>query len=106
MLPPEMAATNSFPSAEDATTYPIPVVCVQVAPESVEMKTVSPPAATNLVPSADEATEVQYLEGAPVCVQVTPELVEVQIEPPASDPPSTRAANLVPSADEAVQYHQ
>ena len=34
-------------------------------------------AATNLVPSAEEATDDQLLLGAVVCVQVAPEFVEV-----------------------------
>jgi hypothetical protein len=64
------------------------LVCVQVAPEFVEVKTAPPEmrtpleyvglsAATNLAPSAEEATEVQLLLGALVCVQVAPEFVEV-----------------------------
>jgi hypothetical protein len=53
------------------------VGCVQVKPESDEVKSASPPAATSLIPSAEEATEVQLLLGALVCVQVTPEFGEL-----------------------------
>ena len=58
----------------------------------------APDTATNLVPSAEEATEVQYQLGALVWVQLAPEFVEVQIQllKPA-------ATNLVPSADEATE---
>jgi hypothetical protein len=47
------------------------LVCIQVSPEFVE--TQMPPllaAAANLAPSADEATDVQFVCGALVCVQV------------------------------------
>ncbi len=37
----------------------------------------APIADTNLIPSAEEATEVQFVEGALVGVQVAPELDEV-----------------------------
>jgi hypothetical protein len=53
-----------------------------------------------LVPSADEATETQFVLGALVCVQAAPEFVEVKI-PPAF----TTATNLLPSADEAIDDH-
>jgi len=41
-----------------------------MVPESVEVKIEPSPAATSLVPSADEATQLQELVGALVCVQV------------------------------------
>jgi hypothetical protein len=33
--------------------------------------------ATNLAPSAEDATEIQYALGAPDCIHVAPEFVEV-----------------------------
>ncbi len=45
-----------------------------------------PQPATNLIPSADEATEDQALPGAEVMVQVAPEFVEVQISPGKKSP--------------------
>jgi hypothetical protein len=53
--------------------------------------------ATNLAPSAEEATRNQPDWGAPVCIQVSPELVETQMPPLLA-----AAASLVPSADEAT----
>jgi hypothetical protein len=52
------------------------------------------PAATSLVPSAEEATDDQEPSGALLCVQVVPESVEVIKPLPA-------ATSLVPSAEEA-----
>jgi hypothetical protein len=85
------AATRMEPSADEATQDHWllgAVVGCHVAPESVEVY-IGPPwawppaglnitadAATNLSPSADEATEVQLLDGAPVRIQVAPELLE------------------------------
>jgi hypothetical protein len=54
---------------------------VQFAPESAETKTLPeaepPAAATNLLPSADEATATQLRFGAEVGVQSTPASVDV-----------------------------
>jgi len=74
MPPPLTTATNSLPSAEEATdAQPMTgaPVGVQVAPESGETKIVPlDTAATSLDPSADEATALQLLMGALVCVQL------------------------------------
>jgi len=53
------------------------------------------PAAANLLPSAEDATEAQFVMGASVAVQSIPELVEVKIVPPKV--PTT---NIVPSAEQ------
>jgi hypothetical protein len=68
----------------------------------------APATATNLVPSAEEATDTQALLGATVCAHVTPESAEVQIGPPIHSWRSklyvfaATATSLVPSADEAA----
>ncbi|HEY3913615.1 MAG TPA: hypothetical protein VGN61_03935, partial [Verrucomicrobiae bacterium] len=95
-------AANLVPSADDAILHI--AVCrpvgAQFTPELVELQTPSYPAATNIVPSADEAIDVQpFVAEALVCIQSTPSSLEVQI-------PSERAtaANLVPSADNAIDH--
>ena len=66
------AAMSALPSAEDATVTQFvmgAVVCVQSSPEFVETnigplaKALIPLAATSLVPSADEATELNAWRG-------------------------------------------
>ena len=52
--------------------------------------------ATNVFPSADEATEPQDIEGRLFETHVVPELVEVKT-------PFAAASNLHPSADEATE---
>src|SRR5437588_12591208 len=74
-MPPRLTtATNSLPSADEATEAQLITgapVGVQVAPESGETKIVPlDTAATSLAPSADEATALQLLTGAPVWLQV------------------------------------
>jgi hypothetical protein len=62
-------------------------------------------AATKLVPSAEQATEVQLFVGALFAVQVAPKSAEVQIPPPehaaTSLPPSLEKATS-PGADAPV----
>ena len=53
------------------------VVAVHVAPESAEAKTCESAKATSHVPSADEASDVQFEPDALACVQVAPESAEV-----------------------------
>lgn len=53
---------------------------VQVAPESAEVKRPMAPAARR-VPSAEQATEYQRLDGALVGNQFAPEFVERKIKP-------------------------
>jgi hypothetical protein len=73
-----------------------------VAPEFIEVQMPHPPvgnnrpAATSLVPSAEEATDDHSPSGALVCVQVTPEFMEVT-------KPTPTATSLVPSAEEAIE---
>lgn len=58
-------------------------------------------AATNLVPSEDDATEYQEPVPAPVrAVQLTPESAEVY-----RDPLLTPAIRFEPSAEEAIESH-
>jgi hypothetical protein len=65
----------------------VTLVAVQVAPESVEVKigpggaeeisAASPPVtATNLLPSAEQAMEAQFVSGTLAAVQVAPESAE------------------------------
>ena len=59
-----------------------------------------PPAtATNLEPSAEDATAVQFVAGALVGTQVMPESVEMKISE------FLMATNLAPSAEEATADH-
>ena len=58
--------------------------------------------ATSLVPSADEATQVQLLVGALVAAQVAPEFVEMKIGQTKPKVELNAATSLVPSADEAM----
>ena len=55
-------------------------------------------AATNLVPSADDAT-VSQCSSVLVDAQVVPELVEMKIFPERA------ATNLFPSAEKAMEFH-
>jgi hypothetical protein len=91
----EGAATKLTPSADEATLAHAPpakgtLFEIQVSPEFVEVQTLldvrikklvglmdKSAAATNRLPSADEATETQTLLGARVCAQVPPVFVEV-----------------------------
>jgi hypothetical protein len=57
--------------------------------------------ATNLLPSADEATRLQFVVGAVVSAQVMPELVDISM-----GPFSATAIILVPSTEEAVARHK
>jgi len=50
--------------------------CIQVAPELVDVKISPRDVAVCFIPSAEEATENQYLLGAVFIVQVAPPLVE------------------------------
>ncbi len=77
------ARTSRLPSADDATEdHCAPnglLATFQVFPESGErqMEPEMPPeTATNLLPSAEEATEVQDSRGALPSVQFVPELLE------------------------------
>jgi hypothetical protein len=58
----------------------------------------SPPTATILRLSAEQATASQVLFGAELCVQVVPEFVEIQIPPPLTD-----AIILVPFVEQAKE---
>jgi hypothetical protein len=58
-----------------------------------------PAAATNSAPSADEATAVQLLLGAPLARQLEPASVEMKI-----GPESAATASFVPSAEEATVF--
>ena len=62
-------------------------------------------AATNVVPSAEDAIEDQLVSGELVAAQVTPAFVDTYINPDGGLPywPQTAAASFVPSADEATQ---
>ena len=107
-IPPRLAiAANLFPSAEDVTETQFVIgalVCVQVAPASVDVK-IGPGIAwlelnttpTNLLPSAEEATDVQFVFGAMVIFQDEPKFVETKIPPPR-----TAAKSLLPSDDDAI----
>jgi len=53
-----------------------PGTAVHVVPESVEVKIPVSAAATNLVRSAEDASENQLLLGAVVVIQETPESLE------------------------------
>ena len=62
--------------------------------------------ATSLVPSADEATELQYSLGALVGSQVAPPFVEIAIKPGAPrDQSLATATHFIPSADAAAPVH-
>jgi hypothetical protein len=97
-----------FPSADVAIIFQRAagkLVCsIQASPEFVE-RYADPPKvpASNLVPSADEATEYQLVVGAPVAVHVIPKFVEMYIEPGGEYGPAT-AANLDPSPEEAMAF--
>ena len=54
-------------------------------------------AATNVLPSAELATEIQFVLGAFATFQVAPESVDVN-----TDPTFAAATSLLPSADEAI----
>lgn len=62
---------------------------------------IPPPSATttNILPSADEATEDHKVWGALFDVQVSPEFVEVKMLLQST------ATNLLPSAEEATECH-
>jgi hypothetical protein len=81
------------------------VVGVQVAPEFVDLTmTESSPAANNLLPSPEQATDVsQEVPGGMVPTQSDPEFVEVKIVsgPPYSAP--TAATRTFPSDEDATQ---
>jgi hypothetical protein len=75
-----------------------------VKPELVDVKMnpfAPPPApATNLVPSDDEAMQLQVFAGAPLtCIQVSPESVDMRI---VSKNPSA-ATSSVPSDDDVTE---
>lgn len=97
-------ARSLLPSAEDATAIHISgwVSCerlIHVTPESVEVKSelgpeLTSPTATSLVPSADEATSLQFMVASGVrVVHDAPAFVDVYIDVPAT------AASFVPSSD-------
>ena len=74
------AATNWFPSAEQATEVQFSygaVAVVQVVPESLETKMEPPVAATNVDPSAEHARAAQCMLGMGLTLQVAPESAEV-----------------------------
>ena len=86
MLPnapdPPVVTASCEPSDEEATDVNWPVTdefcATQVAPESVEIQIWPPLAvATSLLPSAEDATAVQYMVPLMRCVHEVPELVEV-----------------------------
>jgi uncharacterized protein involved in tolerance to divalent cations len=97
-------ATNSFPSDDEATEDHCSegeLCVILVLPESVEVNIglVRWLAATNLLPSADEATVAQLFLGALVaCIHVIPKSGEVTIMPLSV----ATATNLLPSADEVT----
>src|SRR5215467_4903999 len=93
---PELSRLKRIcPSPEHATRSP-PVSGLQVSPELVDTY-VDPDAAMRTEPSADEATEVQLLEG---------EVVGFHVAPPSGEMytglPKAIAANLLPSAEDAA----
>ncbi len=78
-MPTSLPAAILVASAEHASPQFAPTLLkanCQVAPELVEVQTLATSNATNLVPSADEATECQFPGGAPVAVHVVPESLE------------------------------
>jgi hypothetical protein len=98
------AATNLVPSAEEATDChlkpPGGPVAVHVIPESAEVNMPAPSSltATNLVPSDEQAIELQVATGVLLDLQVAPPSVEVKML--VERPP---AANVFPSAEEAME---
>jgi len=82
--PKVVSANIREPSAEQATDLQVfgaRLFEIQLWPPSVEVYMgpcwlVRLAAATSLVPSAEDATAVQTLDGALVCIHVLPELVE------------------------------
>lgn len=60
--------------------------------------------ATNLLPSAEQATADQLASGEPLSLQVAPEFVEVRIRPPMPNPFGPPAfTSVVPSAEHATR---
>ena len=97
MRPPEVGRLNRIcPSAEQATRSPIVFANLQVSPELVDTY-VELQAAMRTEPSADEATEVQLLEGEVVAFQVAPPSGEMY-----TGLPKAIAASLLPSAEDAA----
>ena len=104
MFPPDTAAVNFAPSAEEAIArqFCVEPTAVQLRPELDETQIFSDDAtAASFVPSEEEEMPCQSLLDPmdKSSVQVAPELLEVQILPP-----STTAPNFEPSEEEAMLY--
>ena len=101
-------ATSLAPSAEQATARHCLLgapASAQLDPEFVE-RYMRPEkfAATRTMPSADEATEVQYtLAGGSFDLQVAPPSTEIYIGHGVPKFPSPAAINRLPSAEQAMQ---
>jgi hypothetical protein len=100
----EQATEDSHPGKSEGTR-----ILPQVLPEFVETCSGSAGkltlAANNVVPSAEQAIEDQFVSGELVAAQVNPEFVDTYINPDGGLPywPDTPAASFVPSADDAMQ---
>ena len=69
--------TSFVPSADDATCPLFVFTNAQWPPASAEIKVPLPDDATNCIPSAVEAMEVQLSFEVPFVIQLAPKLVEV-----------------------------
>ena len=77
--PPLGAATNLYPSAEEATEDQVwlgALVFIQLAPKLVEMQIEALQAASRIEPSSEEATPAKLKPGTTVDVPETPQFVE------------------------------
>ena len=98
LLPVAIKWRPSLDEARDDQELLGALVGVQVSPELVEVKILSPKVpAASLVPSDDGAMHVHVLLGAPVATQFVPKFVDLKINPPYSP-----AKRLLPSAEIAT----
>ena len=98
-----MIVISSEPSADKVThaaTTGREFVDVQLEPELVDTATPNP-AATNLVPSAEEASASQFALGRLFVLQAAPEFVEVKSALPKL-PNENNTTSSRPSADETI----
>jgi hypothetical protein len=75
---------------------------IQVVPELVVNQIRFSSVATSVIPSADDATEINRRTGALFVTQEAPEFVEVKIQ--CLPETITAATNLVPSAEDATAF--
>ena len=108
-MPLEPTATSFVPSADEATEDPRlegAAVAVQETGDVVTAKTCPQlTAATILLPSAEEQTQLQFCASPLTEVQLPPAFVETEISPLPELKVAAKATSFWPSPEEAKHCH-